>query len=115
MAVILAYLMFFMIGMNLLDEVGVFKLIGDDTAVSVLKGMLEMTAGSSMVGACNISLQMKTVLTAFLVSFGGLSVIGQSVSMAEGSGIRLTDIVKLKLTHGLLAGILAVIFSRFVL
>lgn len=115
MALILAYLMLFMIGMNLLDEAGVFKLIGNDAAVSVLKGMLEMTAGSSMVGACNISLQMKTVLTAFLVSFGGLSVIGQSVSMAEGSGISLTDIVKIKATHSLLAGILAVIFSWFVL
>ena len=62
-----------------------------------------------MIGACNISLELKVVLTSFLVSFGGFSVIGQSVSMAEGSGIGLGDIFKMKLTHGLLAGILAVI------
>ena len=115
MAMILAYLMLFMIGMNLMDAAGIFSLVGSETAVSVLKGMLEMTAGTSMVGACNISLELKTVLTAFLVSFGGLSVIGQSVSMAEGSGIGLTDIIKVKVTHGLTAGILAVIISRFVL
>lgn len=111
MAIILAYLMFFMIGMNLLDEAGLFILIGNETVISMMKGMLEMTAGSSMVGACNISLSLKTVLISFLVSFGGLSVIGQSVSMAGGSGIGIADIIKIKITHGLLAGILAVIFS----
>lgn len=115
MAVILAYLMLFMIGMNLLEEAGVFAWIGNETVSSVLKGILEMTAGISMVGVCNISLEMKTVLTAFLVSFGGLSVIGQSVSVAEGSGIGLLDILKIKMTHGLLAGIAAVILALFVL
>ena len=115
MAIILAYLMFFMIGINLLEKSGLFLQIGNETAVSVLKGMLEMTAGSSMVGACNISLPMKTVLISFLVSFGGLSVIGQSASMAGGSGIGIADIIKIKISHGLLAGILAVILTRFML
>lgn len=115
MALILAYLMLFMIGMNLLDEAGVFKLIGNDAAVSVLKGMLEMTAGCSMVAACNAALRLKTVLVSFLVSFGGLSVIGQSVSMTEGSGIYASDIMKIKATHGALSGILAVFFSWAVL
>ena len=115
MAVILAYLMFFMIGINLLEEAGVFTVTENETVTSMLKGMVEMTAGTSMIGSCNISLHLKTVLTAFLVSFGGLSVIGQSVSMAEGSGIGLSDIIKIKITHGLLAGILAVIFSLLVL
>ena len=115
MAVILAYLMLFMIGINLLEETGMFALAENETFTSVVKGLMEMTAGVSMIGTCNISLEMKTVLSAFLVSFGGLSVIGQSVSMAEGSGIRLYHILQIKTTHGLLAGILAVIFSRFVL
>ena len=109
MAMILAYLILFMIGINLLETAGVFAFIGNETISSVIKGIFEMTAGSSMIGACNISLELKVVLTSFLVSFGGFSVIGQSVSMAEGSGIGLGDIFKMKLTHGLLAGILAVI------
>ena len=111
MALILAYLILFMIGMQLLDAAGLFRLIGNEMVCSVLKGLLEMTAGSSMLSACNISLQMKTVLTAVLVSFGGLSVIGQSVSMAEGSGIGMKDILQRKATHGLLAGILAVFLA----
>lgn len=115
MAVILAYLMFFMIGMNLLDYCGLTGLIGNETAASFLKGLLEMTAGCSMIGACNISLQMKTVLMSFLVSFGGLSVIGQSVSMAEGSGIGTKDILARKGSHGLISGIAAVILVQFVI
>ncbi len=112
MAVILAYLMLFMIGMNLIELSNFFSGIGSETFRSVLKGMLEMTAGSSMIGACNISMEMKVVLSSFLVSFGGMSVIGQSVSMAAGSGLGLCDIIKIKATHGILAGILAIILVQ---
>lgn len=111
MAVILAYLILFMIGINLLEMAGLFSLIGSETISSFLKGLLEMTAGSSMIGACNLSIAMKTVLVAFLVSFGGFSVIGQSMSMAEGSGIGLWEIIKIKLSHGMLAGILGAILT----
>jgi sporulation integral membrane protein YlbJ len=112
MAMILAYLIVFMIGMNLLEAAGLFRLIGNETVSSMIKGILEMTAGASMVGACNLSMPMKTVLTSFLVSFGGFSVIGQAISMAAGSGIGLSDLVRIKLTHGLLAGILAALLVR---
>ena len=115
MAVILAWLIIFMVGMGMMEHAGLFRAVGNETVCSVLKGLLEMTAGTSMVGACNISLEMKTVLCAFLVSFGGLSVIGQSASMTAGSGITGMDILKRKVTHGLFAGFLAVITMRFVL
>ena len=42
MALILAYLILFMIGMQLLDAAGLFRLIGNETVCSVLKGLLEM-------------------------------------------------------------------------
>ncbi|MCI8609184.1 MAG: hypothetical protein HFE73_06035 [Firmicutes bacterium] len=107
MALILAYLIVFMIGIDLLETAGVFRLIGNETISSLIKGLLEMTAGANMVGLCNISLPLKTVLISFLVSFGGFSVIGQSMSMAQSLGIRLPELVKIKGTHGLIAGILA--------
>ena len=61
------------------------------------------------------NLSLKTALISFIVSFGGLSVVGQSISMTSGSGIRAACILKIKLTHGLLAGIISVILSRAVL
>ena len=68
-----------------------------------------------MIGACNISVEMKTALASVLVSFGGLSVIGQSASMAAGSGIGTVDIIMRKGTHGLISGILAVILVEFMI
>ena len=73
-----------------------------------------MTVGSNMIGICDISIGLKTVLTSFIISFGGLSVIGQSVSMASGSGLGLGTILQIKLTHGLIAGILAAVFAFFI-
>lgn len=114
MAVILAYLILFMIGMELLDSIGVFALLPGEPWSAFAKGIIEMTVGANMIGICNITIALKTALTAFIISFGGLSVIGQSVSMAAGSGLGLGTILQIKLTHGLIAGILAAAFSFFI-
>lgn len=115
MAVILAYLMIFMIGIDLLETAGIWQRLGSETAVSFLKGVLEMTVGANMISLCNETLALKTVLIAVIVSFGGLSVIGQSVSMAAGSGIRLTDILQIKSMHGIFSGIIAMILACLLL
>ena len=114
MAVILAYLILFMIGLELLESAGVFGLLPGEPWSAFAKGLIEMTVGSNLIGICDISINLKTALTAFIVSFGGFSVIGQSVSMASGSGLGLGTIFKIKLTHGLTAGILAAVFSVFI-
>ena len=115
MAVILAYLILFMIAMELLDSIGIFTLLPGEPWSAFAKGIIEMTVGANMIGICNISIALKTALTAFIISFGGLSVIGQSVSMAAGSGLGLGTILQVKLTHGLIAGILAAVFSTIIL
>ena len=114
MEVILAYLILFMIAMELMESLGVFRLLPGEAWSAFAKGIIEMTVGANMIGICNISIGLKTALTAFIISFGGLSVIGQSVSMASGSGLGLGTILQVKLTHGLVAGILAAVFSAFI-
>lgn len=113
MAIILAYLIIFMIGADLLEILGLLDLIPGEQWQSFAKGLIEMTIGSSAVGMCNISIKLKTVLTAFIVSFGGLSVIGQSLSVSGGGWVKLGDLLKIKLTHGLLAGIIAAVMIIF--
>ena len=114
MAVILAYLILFMIAMELLDSIGIFTLLPGEPWSAFAKGIIEMTVGANMIGICNISIALKTALTAFIISFGGLSVIGQSVSMAAGSGLGLGTILRIKLTHGIISGILALVFAAFI-
>ena len=107
MATILAYLMFFTIGINILDYIGVFSLIGNEIISSFIKGIFEMTLGVNLIGLCDISIKLKIIFASILVSFGGLSVIGQSMSMTRRTGIGLRDIFEIKLTHALTSGIVA--------
>lgn len=111
MAVILAYLILFMIGMELLENAGFFRIFPGEPWAAFAKGIIEMTVGANMIGLCNINMVIKTALTAFVVSFGGLSVIGQSVSMAAGSGLGLGTVLQVKLAHGIIAGSLAAAMS----
>jgi len=73
-----------------------------------------MTLGSSLLGACDVGIKLKIILAAILVSFGGLSVIGQSMSMTRNTGIGLKDILEIKITHGLISGILATLLANIV-
>ena len=109
MAMILAYLMVFTIGINILEHLGVFSVINNQGVAASFKGIFEMTIGINLVGMCDMGIRLKSVIAAFLVSFGGLSVAGQSMSMARGSGIGLADILKIKLTHGMIAAIITTI------
>ena len=66
------------------------------------------------MGMCDIGIKFKTVLASMMVSFGGMSIVGQSASMARKTGIGIKDIFLMKLTHGMLAAIVAVILVNFV-
>lgn len=112
MAMILAFLIIFMIVIHFMEFIGVFGLIGNELISATLKGLLEMTAGAGMVSACNATLQIKTILISMLVSFGGLSVIGQAAAITAGSGLRVGEIIRMKTTHGLLAGIVCTILWK---
>ena len=114
MAVILAYLIIFTIGINLLDKAGLFSAINNKAICAVIKGFFEMTVGINQLGMCDIGINMKTVLSAMLVSFGGMSIVGQSASMARKTGIGIKDIFVMKATHGMCASIIAVILVNFV-
>lgn len=114
MAIILAYLIVFYIGIDLASRAGLFAAIDNKTVCACLKGLLEMTIGTNQVGMCDIGIEYKTVLAAMLVSFGGFSVAGQSASMTRNSGLGLKDILLMKLTHGMLAAIFAILLTHFV-
>ena len=107
MATILAYLMFFTIGINILEHLNLFSIISNELVSSAIKGLFEMTLGINLVGLCDVSMELKVIIASVLVSFGGLSVIGQSMSMTRNTGIGFRDIFEIKFTHALTSGIVA--------
>lgn len=115
MAIILAYLMLFTIAANILEHLDIFSVMKSPAVSSFVKGLFEMTIGTNMVGMCDLSIELKAVLSAFLVSFGGLSVAAQSMSMLSGCGIGMAEIIKIKITHGIIAAIITTILVNIVI
>ena len=113
--IILAYIMMFLILTDLIQFAGVFSLFRTDYGVALAKGVLEMTAGCNHLISCSCSVQIKLIAASFLISFGGLSIIGQSASMLKQSPVNLFTLLKLKITHGLISGILTFTIYNFVI
>lgn len=73
-------------------------------SVALIKGIFEMTVGcNSMASINNLSLLTICAACAFIISFGGVSIMAQSMSMMSGLGISTFYYIKVKLTHGIFA------------
>lgn len=113
--IILAYIILFMIAADLVQFSGALRFAPTAEAAAVLKGTLEMTVGCSSLAACQCSHTVKTALAAFIVTFGGLSVAGQSASMLRNCGIGFGELFVMKLSHGILSAIITFSICSFVL
>ena len=115
LAVILAYIIIFMFIIDLVEAAGIYGMISSETLQCLARGLMEMTVGCSCISEAGESLKQCCVLAAVIISWGGLSIIGQSVSMLSGTGISAFYIILTKLTHSIFAGIIALFISWLVL
>ncbi|MBR3786371.1 MAG: hypothetical protein IKJ77_08205 [Firmicutes bacterium] len=113
LGIVLAYILLFMIGAAFLDISDLFQSM-PDWASAFCKGLLEMTVGCSEIARCSCSLRMKLVLSSFLISFGGLSVTGQTMSMLKGCPVKPGQILTIKILHGALSAIWTFTICAFV-
>ena len=108
MGVIMAYVIMFMMLTDALQMIGLFDFIKNPLYLGMTKGMLEMTIGCAILsGNVAISMLEQTIGCCMLVSFGGLSIIGQSMSMLSGTNISIFYLLLVKIFHGLIAGVIA--------
>ena len=83
---------------------GALSLLRNSHDSGFVKGLLEMTIGVNEIAASEeIGLRLKCTMAAFLVSFGGLSIFAQSISVLGGLKISPFVYLKLKLSHGVIA------------
>ena len=107
LGLIAGYIVLFTIAADFLETIGAFRILPYPWGKGILSGILEVTVGCSSLGGTGLPAEIICCLCAFLVSFGGLSVMAQSMSVLSGSGIRPLYYLKTKLTHGLLSATLA--------
>lgn len=115
LGIILVYIIIFMFIGDFLDEAGVFDLLDSPAALCAARGFLEMTVGCSYITASGLEKIYECVFASAIISWGGLSVIGQSASMLTGTGINAGYIIITKLTHSILAGIIALFMGTLML
>lgn len=116
LGVILAYMVLFMLLTDMIQASGILFIFDTQYVRSIIKGMLEMTVGCSAISGCTeLTENAKCIACSFIISWGGLSVIGQSLSMLAGSGISTRYVFLTKLTHGLFSAAVAFVISAFML
>lgn len=112
--IILAYIIIFTFITDFMEYAGLFGYIHSPELKSLIKGVFEMTVGCNAAASYAVSLKTKVTLCSFFISFGGLSIIGQSMSMLAGTGIRLRHIFAIKLMHGVFAAVSAYLLCSVV-
>ena len=76
---------------------------------SFIAGVLEMTQGVKLVNTLPLSLLMKTILMTFFISFGGISVHIQVLSIISEEKIKYKYFLIARIIHSILASILVFI------
>lgn len=115
LGIILAYIIMFMFLSDLLDYMGVFQFFDDSAGESLVRGIFEMTVGCSYLDFADVFMGYKCVLATMIISWSGLSIIGQSMSMLSGTGISLMFLIMTKLSHCFFAGIIALFLGKLML
>lgn len=110
LGIILAYIVMFMMITDIMEYLGFFNLIQAFYLKGMVKGLLEMTLGcASITSTMMVPLFYKIVGCSFLISFGGFSVIGQSMSMLAGTKISIWYLLLVKICHGAIAAGLSIL------
>lgn len=115
LVVICGYLVMFCLMTDFMEASGILSFLSDPVHQGLVKGAVEMTLGCNEIAALPAeTMALKCACCAFLISFGGCSVLFQSMSVLQGSGITIGEYVLRKLTHGIFtAGIAYALASVF--
>lgn len=88
-----------------------FLQISNDFAIPLITGFLEITNGISLIGAIPYkAISVNIILTAFLLGFGGISVMLQVLSITAKTDLSIKPYILGKLLHGIIASVYTFIF-----
>lgn len=116
LGIICGYIVLFTMVTDFIQFSGTLNHFESAYVKSLIKGLFEMTVGcSSIAWVTDQEILIKSILCTFLISFGGLSVMAQSMSMLSGLGISIWYYTFTKLCHGILAALAAFLIGPYIL
>lgn len=90
---------------SLLSRLLFFLPLSTETLRGFCSGILEMTNGAHLLSLSPDGLRLRLTLVAFLVSFGGLSILGQTFGVLAAMPISKKDYIKGKLINALFSSL----------
>lgn len=73
---------------------------------ALLNGIIEMTQGLKYVSLLDLPLKLKTIISTMFISFGGISVHIQTISILSDTKIKYFPYLLARIAHALIAGLL---------
>lgn len=116
------FVLFFSVLLCLLQESGLlllisrlFTLLGQDIAFcqALSAGLLEISCGVTALASSSAGLPAKGAAAAFLLSFGGCSVLFQTMQQTESTGLSLRPMLRRKLFQAILAAWMGYLYLSF--
>lgn len=80
---------------------------------AILNGTIEMTQGLKYISIVEISLKLKTIISTMFISFGGLSVHMQVMSILSDTQIKYFPFLLARILHATISGILVFLTFDF--
>lgn len=80
-----------------------------NTGNAIINGIIEMSQGLKYVSMLEISLHLKTTLSVMIISFGGLSVHLQVMSILSNTKVKYLPFLLSRIIHAIIAGLIAVL------
>ncbi len=95
---------------NFLGSLLVFTNINKEIIHAIIIGFFEIDIGAQAISLASASTLQKMVAVSAIIGWSGLSVHAQVAAMIHGTDIRIKPYIIARFLHGLLAGLLTVIF-----
>lgn len=95
---------------TLLSKLG----INEQVSISTLSGVVEVTTGLSILSKSNISFKLATILSSFLISFGGLSIHAQAYCYLKNFKLKYSHFLIQKVTHAIISASVTLVILLFI-
>lgn len=93
------------------------QILGVPTSIStsIFAGIIEVTSGCLYLGQTGLSARMLTIISTFLISFGGLSIHAQAFTFLKDFHMSYKKFLLIKTTQSIISTIIAIIISMIFL
>lgn len=85
--------------------------LSEKITTSIISGLIEVTTGEIMLSKLTLSPLLSTIISTFLISFGGLSIHAQAYTYLSTFDMPYRKFLLQKLTHATIATIVAIMLS----